>query len=459
MRQLILAFAAMTLAVGCGDDSQTASPAPRAGDAGRSPTNRIDVSAAVRQNLGITFATVERRRVASTLRVPGRFELLPTARREYRATLRGFVRLQVAQYERVEPNAPIYRLDSPDWHTLKHELHDAEVGIERATAELAVAERSKTEAEQVAAALAKRVDALAGAEVRRAELETELAAKRASIPRLLAEIDVKRVALEEARHDLEINLARAASLLGQTPAQLTQPENDANGKHVKQRWYAIDQVGLDARGAGVVDAIGATDGSWVEANALVASTIDPKAVRFRAIGLQADIMRLKDGLDATVMPPGGRASDEERPATGKVMLGPVADPQQRTLDLLLHFADPPTWARPGVSSLLEIVVDGSGEPELAIPAAAIVRDGLAAVFFRRDPRDPDKVIRTDADLGTSDGRWVVVKSGVKEGDEVVLDGVYELKLAAGAAGGPTGGGHFHADGTWHAEEDKADEKP
>ena len=53
------------------------------------PTNRIDVPASVRQNLGITFAKVERRRVASTIRVPGRFELLPSARREYRATLPG----------------------------------------------------------------------------------------------------------------------------------------------------------------------------------------------------------------------------------------------------------------------------------------------------------------------------------------------------------------------------------
>jgi hypothetical protein len=31
----------------------------------------------------------------------------------------------------------------------------------------------------------------------------------------------------------------------------------------------------------------------------------------------------------------------------------------------------------------------------------------------------------------------------------VLEGVYELKLAGG--GKAMGGGHFHADGTWHPE--------
>ena len=46
-------------------------------------TNRIDIPAIVRRNLGITFATVEARNVARTIRVPGRFELSPEARREY----------------------------------------------------------------------------------------------------------------------------------------------------------------------------------------------------------------------------------------------------------------------------------------------------------------------------------------------------------------------------------------
>jgi hypothetical protein len=53
----------------------------------------------------------------------------------------------------------------------------------------------------------------------------------------------------------------------------------------------------------------------------------------------------------------------------------------------------------------------------------------------------------EADLGVSDGRWVVIHSGVRAGDEVVLDGVYPLMLAT--SGSAQKGGHFHADGTWH----------
>jgi len=68
-------------------------------------TNRIDIPSSVRSNLGISFVRVERRQVQKTLRVPGRFEYQPSARREYRTPLPGRVDLLVDQYERVEAGA------------------------------------------------------------------------------------------------------------------------------------------------------------------------------------------------------------------------------------------------------------------------------------------------------------------------------------------------------------------
>ena len=51
-------------------------------EGGEATTNRIDIPATVRSNLGITFTKVERRNVAETLRVPGSFELKPLAKHE-----------------------------------------------------------------------------------------------------------------------------------------------------------------------------------------------------------------------------------------------------------------------------------------------------------------------------------------------------------------------------------------
>ena len=77
---------------------------------------------------------------------------------------------------------------------------------------------------------------------------------------------------------------------------------------------------------------------------------------------------------------------------------------------------------------------------------------MTHVFFRRDPSDPNRAIRVEADLGTDDGRWIAINSGLALGDEVVVDGAYELNLASETGGMNRQGGHFHADGTWHAEE-------
>ena len=65
------------------DPSATAKPydAKVSEEAKPAITNRVDIPASVRQNLGMTFAKVESRPVAATLRLPGALELPPTAMR------------------------------------------------------------------------------------------------------------------------------------------------------------------------------------------------------------------------------------------------------------------------------------------------------------------------------------------------------------------------------------------
>ena len=462
-RPLIMALAVSLLtAWGCDKpgSSKAASPSESKQTA-PPPSNRIDLPATVRQNLGITFAKVERRRVASTIRVPGRFELLPSARREYRATLPGWVHLLVGQYDEVKEGAPIFEMTSPEWHRLRKQLHESQAAIEKATAELAVAKRGKTEAETALKAVEERIAALAGAEVRRAELDMERTTRRASIPRFDAEIKVKEAALNEARHDFTLEIDAVAALLDMTAKSLTETveetadaehKREQHGGHKMQRWYTISKISPTAAWSAIVESLHVTDGSWVDVNTVVATVMNPSAIRFRATGLQSDLGRLRDGLNVSVVPPQGSGINPAEVLPGKLKIGLVGDADQRTIELMTTPQKMTTWAKPGVSALMEIAAEDSGIEELAIPASAIVKDELTHVFYRRDPNNPDKVIRMEADLGVGDGKWIVVKSGVKAGDEVVLEGAYELKLAGG--GKTMGGGHFHADGTWHPEPDK-----
>ena len=441
----------------CSERSEKAHAAAAAGnsekEAGKpaADPNRMDVPESVRQNLGLTFAKVERRRVASTMRVPGRFEALPSARREYNAVVPGRVELLVKQYQTVEPGTVLYRIQSPEWLKLRQQLAEELSAIKRTEAEVAVAQATMAEAQRSAELLKKRIEALAGAEVRRVEIEAQLADKANSVPRLEAEVRAKQAEHETAQQRFPLTLVSAAALMGTTPEALLQNEGST------PRWRTISHVEIKAAEAGVVESFGLTNGAWIEANKLVLATINPSALRFRAVGLQADLGKLREGLSAAIILPAGTHADDCR-MDGKLALGLVADPESRTVDLIVPVEKPCAWARVGISALLEVAVNDSEDPELAIPVAAVIQDELTRIFFRRDPKNPDVVIRTEADMGTSDGHWIIVNSGLKAGDEVVVDGVYELKLASSAKGGVTGKGHFHADGTYVVHQGKDGEK-
>jgi multidrug efflux pump subunit AcrA (membrane-fusion protein) len=162
--------------------------------------------------------------------------------------------------------------------------------------------------------------------------------------------------------------------------------------------------------------------------------------------MQSDLGRLFDGLPARIVPPAGGSLDLQNTMSGVLQIGMAADAEERTLELLVVPEQLAPWARPGVAAFLEVVVSG-GQPELAVPASVVVQDGLERVIFRRDPANPNAVQRVPAELGISDGRWIVVEHGLQAGDEVVLDGVYQLMLAT--SGTVQQGGHFDPDGTFH----------
>ena len=136
---------------------------------------------------------------------------------------------------------------------------------------------------------------------------------------------------------------------------------------------------------------------------------------------------------------------------GTLQLGLSGNANDRTIDLYVTPENLSSWARPGVTAQLEIVIDSTSTSELAIPLTAVQQDGLSQVIFRRDPNNPNEAIRIEADLGLNDGRWVAVLSGLRDGDEVVLDGGFQLMLAT--SGSIQKGGHFHSDGTYHEGED------
>lgn len=418
------------------------------------PTNRIAIPPSVRQNLGITFVKVEQRPVRSTMRIAGEFELRPEARREYHVMAPGRVTLLVRQYQRVAQDQPLFDLDSPQWQQMQNQLVDALNAMRRSHADVDVAQAGVNEVQASIEFLEKRIANLAEAEVRQVELEAELAGKRNALPRLAAELEAARTEFDAVHAHYDVMLNTAASLSG-IPRESLDPHSASHGHLAGHTppWRSINRLTIHAEAPGVVDRLPVTNQGWVETGDLVLDTVDPAMLRFHADALQTDINRFEDGQPALIVPPQGGSFDLQETAAGRIEVGFEAHPDQRTVPIYLTPGELPRWAKGGVTAYLEVYVGGDEDTVLAIPEATVVRDGLEKVFFRRDPRNPDQVIRVVGDLGVSDNRWVEVKSGVGSGDEIVLGGVYPLMLASSTTGEMQKGGHFHADGTFHESDD------
>lgn len=450
-----------------GEDPAKGQPAARGDAAGTkpaAPTNRVDIPEAVRRNIGITFARVEPRKVAQTLRVPGRFELLPTARREYRAPLAGRVELMVQQYQRVEVGTPLYRIDAPGWRELQERVAGATARLE-SMGPVREAHRvhEKSLADKVAlwqerlAQLEKLRAAGGGGAAQFTEARATLNATQAELADVMekeAELQAQQQTLAadlralEARRDMILAAAGCGEggAADGTPGGYTRPVSvGSTGGPVSG-----NAILVCATAPGQVETLSVTPGGHLEEAALALTVVQPEQVRFRAKGMQSDMGRLRDGLAARIAPPQGGSLESADAMTGTLVVGLTADADERSIDLVVQPAVIAAWARAGVSASLEITLQG-GTEELSIPLSAVVRDGATPIIFRRDPANPDLAIRMEADLGVSDGRWVAIQSGVKAGDEIVVGGNYQLMLAT--SGSAPKGGHFHSDGTFHEGKD------
>lgn len=256
-----------------------------------------------------------------------------------------------------------------------------------------------------------------------------------SAPDLVASADELRLLEKRLAVYRELNTPNAAlenelAVKAASRAALLAGAEEANGV-----------VSVRAPSDGVIEALPATDGAWLEVGAEVVRLVTPDALRLKALVSPAEIGRLADGQVC-------RTDELE----GELRIGLEAE--GGLIPVYAIFPSKVASARVGARGSFVCEADRGAEETWCVPRGAIVRTGLKSVVFTRDEHDADRFLAIEVTPGVSVGGLTAVRGlEVDDDTEVVVEGAYELKLALPQEGGAKSSGHFHADGTFHEGED------
>ena len=129
--------------------------------------------------------------------------------------------------------------------------------------------------------------------------------------------------------------------------------------------------------------------------------------------------RFQEGEEGQVLPRGGE------PITARLTyIAPVADATTRTIRMRFDVENPKGRLKP--NEYVEVRLIDQQKPALSIPLSALTMlDGVRGVFVQRDTGYDFVFVET----GQEGGGLVEVKRGLKLGEHVVTEGVFDLKNA------------------------------
>lgn len=383
----------------------------------------------------------------------GRTELLPENLGALTATVEGHVhKLLVNLGDRVKAGQPLVQLDLT-------------------VAKTALAEKQAT-LDSLKAALVLLASKPRPEEVRAAELAVEqgkLSVEHAQsvIERyrpLAARNEVSRQVFADAQHTLKLDLVQRDTAqaqlkvlnLGPRPEAIAEAQTKINiaEQAVANAKALLDLHTLCSPISGTIDSLTCHPGQTLTVGTAVGEIVDRSRLLVTGYLPARSTRQVEPGMsvrletvDGENREPAGK-SDE---ITGQVsFVGSVADPQTGNFParILVDNADGRLRVGQVVKALIKLRTE---QPALVVPQTAIFDQGEGPILaVVRD----GKIKQLHPELGTAEGGMVaVLKTDLHEGDQVVMDGAYNVKDGTDATIAPAPA----ADATKSAETAKAGE--
>ncbi|MBI4000466.1 MAG: efflux RND transporter periplasmic adaptor subunit [Nitrospira defluvii] len=197
--------------------------------------------------------------------------------------------------------------------------------------------------------------------------------------------------------------------MGISTVELTQLEQ---GRHDKGHQYT-----LTAPIAGTVVVQNAVRGQGVAPGDELFEIVDTSRIWVFASLPIEQARKFKEGDSGTITPRGGEAITA--PLT---YIAPMADETTRTIRVRFEVANLKGQLKP--REYVEVALTLSSPPLLAVPLSALTTvDRVRGLFIEGE----SGYTFVPVDTGREGGDWVEIRQGVKVGDPVVVEGVFDLK--------------------------------
>ncbi|NCO57873.1 MAG: efflux RND transporter periplasmic adaptor subunit [Deltaproteobacteria bacterium] len=245
------------------------------------------------------------------------------------------------------------------------------------------------------------------------------------------------IAAAKRQSEAQANLARVEARLDTAEEQLhlygmTQDQIDELAPHHD---HSHSVIALTSPIAGEVLALHATLGEQVGPESATAQIADLSSVWVETAVYEKDLSRLAIGAAGWVTV----AAYPNQRFPGRLdFLARTVDEETRTARARIVVTNADHRLLPGMFANVAIAI-GAGAPVVAVPQAAVQRDGEESICFVEE--GPGHFERREVVLGAAGPDYVEIHSGLAEGERVVTQGAFILKSELGKEG--LGEGHEH----------------
>ncbi|RUT00620.1 cation efflux system protein CzcB [Dulcicalothrix desertica PCC 7102] len=422
------------------------------GDTATPSSVQVDTDTANR--LGIKTQSVKRQLLAVGIKTTGQIETLPSQKVEVTTPSNGakVVELLVEPGATVTKGQPVAVLTSPDLVTLRVESQekraDATASLQQAQTDLKLAQQNY-----------QRYVQIANAEIAEAQSQVSFATEKYSKDKQLADAGAlpRRNALESqtqlAEARAKLTTARSRRDVIESEAQIKRAQSALQVAQERLRLSdstyqtRLQQIGNAPNSKGLVTVTAPISGKVADREVTLGQTfndaggklmtiINDSRVFATANIYEKDLGKVKVGQRIKVKV----ASLPNTTFSGRISrVGTLVSGETQVLPVQAEIENAAGQLKPGMFAELEVLTDKTSTPVTAIPTAAVVdANGKKLVYIQNG----NAYQASEVTLGQTSGDMVEIKSGLFNGDVIVIQRAPQL-YAQSLRGGTTDE-HSHA---------------